>query len=134
MSNLLTIRNLAVNFAGLPAVDRINLDVKPGEVVGVVGESGSGKSVTMMALMGLIDAPGKVTADEVTFDGKDLLKASASARRCLQQILAVERDFVGGDLARRVDEAHQRHHRHALARSRFTNDTDHFAGLHVQVD
>ena len=46
-------------------------------MVGVVGESGSGKSVTMMALMGLIDAPGMVTADEVTFNGKDLLKASA---------------------------------------------------------
>ena len=30
----------------------------------------------MMALMGLIDAPGKVTADEVTFNGVDLLKAS----------------------------------------------------------
>jgi dipeptide transport system ATP-binding protein len=79
--NLLTIRNLAVNFSGMPAVDRINLNVAPGEVVGVVGESGSGKSVTMMALMGLIDAPGKVTADEVTFDGKDLLNATPSQRR-----------------------------------------------------
>ncbi|MCO4876046.1 ABC transporter ATP-binding protein [Paraburkholderia caribensis] len=79
--NLLTIRNLAVNFSGLPAVDRINLNVAPGEVVGVVGESGSGKSVTMMALMGLIDAPGKVTADEVTFDGKDLLNATPAQRR-----------------------------------------------------
>src|ERR1700754_2084812 len=81
MSDLLTIRNLAVNFGGGPAVDRINLSVAPGEVRGVVGESGSGKSVTMMALMGLIDAPGKVSADEIRFDGKDLLKASASARR-----------------------------------------------------
>src|ERR1700755_2420129 len=81
MSTLLTIRNLAVNFNGLPAVDRINLDVAPGEVVGVVGESGSGKSVTMMALMGLIDAPGIVTADEITFNGKSLLKASPKERR-----------------------------------------------------
>ena len=81
MSDLLTIRNLAVSFNGLPAVDRIDLTVKPGEVVGVVGESGSGKSVTMMALMGLIDAPGIVTADQVTFNGVDLLKASARQRR-----------------------------------------------------
>src|ERR1700744_101867 len=80
-NNLLTIRNLAVNFGGLPAVDRINLDIAPGEVLGVVGESGSGKSVTMMALMGLIDAPGKVSADEITFDGKNLLKASPKERR-----------------------------------------------------
>ncbi|WP_250532583.1 ABC transporter ATP-binding protein [Caballeronia sp. AZ10_KS36] len=81
MTDLLTIRNLQVTFGGTQAVDRINLSVKPGEVVGVVGESGSGKSVTMMALMGLIDHPGKVTADQITFDGHDLLKASARARR-----------------------------------------------------
>lgn len=81
MNDLLTIRNLQVTFGGTQAVDRIDLSVKPGEVVGVVGESGSGKSVTMMALMGLIDAPGKVTADQVTFDGKDLLRASARERR-----------------------------------------------------
>ena len=81
MNDLLTIRNLAVTFGGAPAVDGMSLTVAPGEVVGVVGESGSGKSVTMMALMGLIDAPGVVTADEITFDGKDLLKASAKARR-----------------------------------------------------
>ncbi len=81
MHDLLTIRNLAVSFNGLPAVDRIDMSVKSGEVVGVVGESGSGKSVTTMALMGLIDAPGIVTADQVTFNGVDLLKASARQRR-----------------------------------------------------
>ncbi|TAM49600.1 MAG: ABC transporter ATP-binding protein [Paraburkholderia sp.] len=81
MNDLLTIRNLAVTFGGAPAVDGVSFSVAPGEVVGVVGESGSGKSVTMMALMGLIDAPGVVTADEITFDGKDLLRASAKARR-----------------------------------------------------
>ncbi|MBV8260525.1 MAG: ABC transporter ATP-binding protein, partial [Paraburkholderia sp.] len=78
---LLTIRNLAVDFNGLPAVDRVNLSVAPGEVLGIVGESGSGKSVTMMALMGLIDAPGKVTADSITFDGRDLLNATGKERR-----------------------------------------------------
>jgi dipeptide transport system ATP-binding protein len=81
MSNLLTLRNLAVNFGGAPAVDGVDLTVAPGEVVGVVGESGSGKSVTMMAVMGLIEAPGIVTADEIAFDGVDLLHASARARR-----------------------------------------------------
>ncbi|WP_070108044.1 ABC transporter ATP-binding protein [Burkholderia plantarii] len=81
MDNLLTIRNLAVTFNGLAAVDRIDLSVAPGEVVGVVGESGSGKSVTMMALMGLVDSPGIVSADEVTFNGVDLLRASPRQRR-----------------------------------------------------
>jgi dipeptide transport system ATP-binding protein len=81
MSDLLTIRNLRVEFDGLPAVDRLDLLVAPGEVVGIVGESGSGKSVTAMAVMGLIDAPGKVSADVLQFDGVDLLRATPRQRR-----------------------------------------------------
>ena len=50
-------------------------------MVGVVGESGSGKSVTMLALMGLIPWPGKVTADRLVFDGHDLLGLSRAQRR-----------------------------------------------------
>ncbi|VVD92598.1 peptide ABC transporter ATP-binding protein [Pandoraea capi] len=79
--SLLSIRNLSVDFDGARAVDAIDLDVGQGEILGVVGESGSGKSVTMLALMGLIDAPGRVSADEVRFDGKDLLGASKRERR-----------------------------------------------------
>lgn len=78
---LLTIRNLHVDFDGLAAVDRVNLSISAGEVVGIVGESGSGKSVMSMALMGLIDPPGRVTADELRFDGIDLLNASPAIRR-----------------------------------------------------
>ncbi|MEJ2769651.1 ABC transporter ATP-binding protein [Mycetohabitans sp. B46] len=78
---LLTIRNLHVDFDGLVAVDRVNLSVAAGEVLGIVGESGSGKSVTSMALMGLIDPPGRVRADELCFDGVDLLRASPAKRR-----------------------------------------------------
>ncbi|WP_413194727.1 ABC transporter ATP-binding protein [Pararobbsia alpina] len=81
MKSLLSIRNLSVDFDGLAAVESVTLAVAPGEVLGVVGESGSGKSVTMLALMGLIDAPGEVDADEILFDGIDLLKASARERR-----------------------------------------------------
>ena len=79
--DLLTLRNLVLDFNGLPAVDGVDLSVAPGEVLGIVGESGSGKSVTMMALMGLIDAPGKVSADSITFDGRDLLNATGRERR-----------------------------------------------------
>ncbi|EON13902.1 ABC transporter ATP-binding protein [Pandoraea sp. SD6-2] len=81
--SLLSIRNLSVDFDGARAVDAIDLNVGQGEILGVVGESGSGKSVTMLALMGLIDAPGRVRADEVRFDGRDLLGASARERRSI---------------------------------------------------
>jgi dipeptide transport system ATP-binding protein len=59
----------------------LSLDV--GDVLGIVGESGSGKSVTMMALMGLVSYPGRVTADKLRFDGHDLLALSGSERNKL---------------------------------------------------
>ena len=81
--SLLEIRNLRVSFGGFTAVDGVDLDVAPGELLGIVGESGSGKSVSMMALMGLIDAPGVVSADALRFDGQDLLRMNAAQRRQL---------------------------------------------------
>jgi len=80
---LLEIENLAVRFGSFPAVDGLSLRVEAGEVLGVVGESGSGKSVSMMALMGLVDAPGVVSADRLQFDGADLLQVGGAERRRL---------------------------------------------------
>jgi dipeptide transport system ATP-binding protein len=65
------------------AVDGVGLRLDQGEVLGVVGESGSGKSVTMLALMGLVPFPGRVAADRLTFDGRDLLTLSDRERRKL---------------------------------------------------
>ena len=48
--------------------------MEPGEFIGIVGESGSGKSVSMLAVMGLIDATSHVTADAIAFQGQDLLR------------------------------------------------------------
>ncbi len=81
--SLLQIRNLRVQFGAMNAVQGIDLDVEPGELFGIVGESGSGKSVSMLALMGLIDAPGRVQADVLRFDGRDLLAMTAQERRQL---------------------------------------------------
>ncbi|WID98799.1 ABC transporter ATP-binding protein [Bosea vestrisii] len=84
---LLEIENLSVEFPTsqglLRAVDRIDLTLDEGEVLGVVGESGSGKSVTMLALMGLVGYPGRVRADKLRFDGRDLLTMSPRERRQL---------------------------------------------------
>jgi dipeptide transport system ATP-binding protein len=80
---LLEVRNLRVEFGGFKAVDGVDLMVEPGELLGIVGESGSGKSVSMLAVMGLIDAPGVVRADTLRFDGHDLLTMSAAQRRRL---------------------------------------------------
>ncbi len=84
---LLEIRNLSVEFATgsgrFRAVDGVDITANPGEVLCIVGESGSGKSVSMLAVMGLIAWPGKVTADVMRFDGTDLLGLSPKARRQL---------------------------------------------------
>jgi dipeptide transport system ATP-binding protein len=83
--NLLEIRNLTVEFPtqrGLfRAVDGVDISVRAGEVLGVVGESGSGKSVSMLATMGLLPPYAKISADVMTFDGRDLLSLTASQRR-----------------------------------------------------
>ncbi|WP_462381473.1 ABC transporter ATP-binding protein [Pseudomonas sp. Marseille-QA0892] len=84
--SLLDIRNLNVRFGGPdapPVVEGLDLSVNAGEVLAIVGESGSGKSVTMMALMGLIDPPGVVTADQMLFLGHDLLTIKGRQRRRL---------------------------------------------------
>ena len=84
---LLQVDNLRVEFgprdAALAAVDGVDFSIDAGEVVGVVGESGSGKSVTALALMGLVDFPGRVKADRLRFAGRDMLALGDRARRDL---------------------------------------------------
>lgn len=90
--SLLEIKNLSVRFGdakAVPVVDGLDLSVDRGQVLAIVGESGSGKSVTMMALMGLVEAPGIVSADALRFDGQDMLTLSKRQRR----------QVVGKDLA-----------------------------------
>ncbi len=58
------------------AVDGVNFEVYPGEVVGLVGESGCGKSVTSLSIMRLIAKPGKVEQGEILLDGENLLDLS----------------------------------------------------------
>jgi oligopeptide/dipeptide ABC transporter ATP-binding protein len=68
---LLSVRDLRVSFAldeGLVrAVDGTSFDLMPGQVLGIVGESGCGKSVTMKAILQLIERPGRITHGEILF-------------------------------------------------------------------
>lgn len=77
---LLEVRNLKTYFytedGVVSAVDGVNFEVYPGEVLGIVGESGCGKSVTSLSIMRLIAPPGKIVEGEIFFNGQDLLKLS----------------------------------------------------------
>jgi peptide/nickel transport system ATP-binding protein len=71
---VLDIRNLVVEFPTrrgvLTAVDDISLSVAPGEILGVVGESGAGKSMTGMAVLGLLEPPGRIAGGEIRLKGE----------------------------------------------------------------
>ena len=76
---LLEIQDLRVLFPvhkkWLPAVDGVNLSIRPGEITGVVGESGSGKSVMSQSILRLRDHDTAVKYEgEILFEGEDLLK------------------------------------------------------------
>ena len=84
---LLDVKELSVHFGDkntpFKAVDRISYQVAQGEVLGIVGESGSGKSISSLAIMGLIDHPGRVSAESLQFENTNLLTLESKAKRQL---------------------------------------------------
>jgi oligopeptide/dipeptide ABC transporter ATP-binding protein len=85
---LLSIRGLKTCFptrAGLvTAVDGVDLDVYPGECLGIVGESGSGKSVTFASVIGLVRSPGYIAEGTIHFEGIDLRRLGSDGWRSLR--------------------------------------------------
>jgi oligopeptide/dipeptide ABC transporter ATP-binding protein len=70
---LLSVRNLSVAFGAMRVLDSLDLDIAPGESLGIVGESGSGKSMTALAVMGLLPPGGSVASGSIRLDGTELV-------------------------------------------------------------
>jgi oligopeptide/dipeptide ABC transporter ATP-binding protein len=72
------LRDLRISFAdgsdAVDLVDGVNLELSPGDALGIVGESGSGKSLTALAMMRLLP-PSMTTIGRVVIGGSDLLNA-----------------------------------------------------------
>jgi oligopeptide/dipeptide ABC transporter ATP-binding protein len=79
---ILSVRNLRTHFFTedgiVKAVDGVDFDLFPGEILGLVGESGCGKSVTSLSILRLVGIPGKIVGGEIWFEGKNLLDLSES--------------------------------------------------------
>ena len=61
----------------LPVIDKVNLSIKEGEIVGVVGESGCGKSMLASAIMNLLNSPAQIAAGTIFYEGQDMTTLSS---------------------------------------------------------
>jgi phospholipid/cholesterol/gamma-HCH transport system ATP-binding protein len=78
---VIEVRDLVVGFGDHVVLDRLSLDVFPGEILGVVGASGSGKSVLLRTIIGLL--PKRQGSVEVL--GVNLSEANDRERRALER-------------------------------------------------
>lgn len=85
---LLQMQDLHISFftpAGeVKAVNGVTYDLEEGKVLGIVGESGSGKSVSVNALMRILQYPGRVVGGHILFNGQDVEKLSIEEMRDLR--------------------------------------------------
>ncbi len=86
--HLIDIEELRVSFftpgGEVQAVRGVSWFLEEGEALGIVGESGSGKSVSVYAVMRLLQNPGKVVGGTIRFDGKDILSLSEDEMRSIR--------------------------------------------------
>ncbi len=83
--SLLAVENLSIAFGPekrpLTVVQGASFDIAKGETVALVGESGSGKSVTALAIMRLLEQPGRIISGNIWFSGQDLATLDERAMR-----------------------------------------------------
>jgi oligopeptide/dipeptide ABC transporter ATP-binding protein len=84
---VIDVEGLVVSFpaehGSVRPVRGVSFRIQPAEAVGVVGESGAGKSLMSLAIARLIEEPGRVTADRLSFLGTDLLRSTQRVERHL---------------------------------------------------
>jgi oligopeptide/dipeptide ABC transporter ATP-binding protein len=83
---LLSVRQLTTEFQLADkqvarALEDVSFDVLPGQTIGLVGESGCGKTTTLMSIMRLLPASGRIVAGHVYFKGTDLFALSEREMR-----------------------------------------------------
>ena len=75
------VQGLKIAYEGTEMVHGVDFALKDGEVLTIVGESGSGKTTVIRAMLGCLPHVGRVTAGEILYDGKDMVKCTAEEWR-----------------------------------------------------
>ncbi|WP_119287716.1 dipeptide/oligopeptide/nickel ABC transporter permease/ATP-binding protein [Streptomyces sp. YIM 130001] len=88
-SPLLSVRGVVVGYAQPDGTDKrvvqgVDLDVHPGEIVGLVGESGSGKSQTAFAVLGTLPEGGRIARGSITVGGREIVGLPEREHRTLR--------------------------------------------------
>lgn len=79
MENILEMRNISKHFSGVKALDKIQFDLKPGEIHSLLGENGAGKS-TMIKILAGIHTP---TEGQIYINGKEVKIEKVSDSKAL---------------------------------------------------
>jgi peptide/nickel transport system ATP-binding protein len=93
---LLLVRDLTIHYRAddgtrIPAVEGVDFEISPGEVMGLVGESGSGKSTIALALLGLLPTTASFINGSIIFRGRQLSNLHESA---FQEIRGAEISMI----------------------------------------
>ena len=81
---LLEINHVDISYGKRVTVKDSNITLEKGEICAIVGESGSGKTTVIRAVLGLLAGGGKVTAGDIVYEGRSLLKLNDKEWRALR--------------------------------------------------
>lgn len=82
--HLVEIRDLSVEFSGVPAVKKLSLHIERGETLALVGESGSGKSVTALSILQLLPGNAQYPSGSIRVDGVETMGADGEILRTIR--------------------------------------------------
>ena len=81
---LLEIKNVDISYGRQVTVKNCSMTLEEGQICSIVGESGSGKTTVIRAVLGLLAGGGRVTAGDILYEGKSLLKLDKKQWRALR--------------------------------------------------
>ncbi len=81
---LLQVDHVDISYGKALTVSDCSISLEQGEICSIVGESGSGKTTVIRAVMGLLPGGGRVSAGDILFEGKSLLKYTPAQWRALR--------------------------------------------------